>query len=342
MTLGHNAEPEPAARLLRRALERGRVGHAYLFAGDSMPQLEALALALATSLNCSTPRSKTTTGLGACGTCLNCRRIRHFNHPDILWVRPESKLRTITIDQIRAVLHTVNLKPTEASWKVVVLVSADRMNVQAANAFLKTLEEPPPRSLLMLLSAEPQRLLETIRSRCLRLTVGNEPTLFAESADLEWLTRFSSTVAAPQKSLLSRFNLLDSLLARLNAIRTSIEGELSAKSPLEIYDDAEPALREKWEDELTAGVEAEYRKRRSELLNALHWWLRDVWLLRTTSTATISRLPELADQTAQLARRLTPLQALENLNVIERIRRTLETNVQEALAIEVGLLKLNL
>jgi DNA polymerase-3 subunit delta' len=216
------------------------------------------------------------------------------------------------------------------------------MNVQAANAFLKTLEEPPSRSLLILLSTEPQRLLETILSRCLRLTVGGGSNGLADSADAQWLTQFSSAVARPQTSLLNRFLLLDGLLARLNDIRKTIEHDLSTRSPLETYDEPDPGLREKWEDELAAAIEAEYRKRRSDLLNTLHWWLRDVWVLRTTNDPGIARLPDLSAQTAQLAARLSPLHALENLSVLERTRRLLETNVQEALALEVGLLKLNL
>ncbi|MCL4177809.1 MAG: hypothetical protein KJ072_08685 [Verrucomicrobia bacterium] len=342
MAAGHDTDSSPAVRLLLRSLRRGRVGHAYLFSGDSMTELEELARALTKALNCTSAQPGSDDALGSCGHCPNCRRIDRFNHPDILWVRPESKLRSITIDQIRDVMHAVNLKPTDAAWKAAILVAAERMNVQAANAFLKTLEEPPPRSLLVLLSTDPQRLLETIRSRCLRLTVGSEVTHVTDAADGEWLTRFSSVVATPQKSLLSRYLLLDGLLKRLAEIRASVERELSAKSPLETHDEVEPSLREKWEDELTAAIEAEYRKRRSDLLNALHWWLRDVWIARNTDAPGISQLPELADNAAKLADRLTPPQALENLKVIERTRRMLETNVQEALAIEVGLLKLNL
>jgi DNA polymerase-3 subunit delta' len=342
MATGHETTPAPATGLLRRSLKRGRVGHAYLFSGNALAELEELARSLAKALNCTSGQSNSADALGSCGHCLHCRKIDQFNHPDILWVRPESKLRSITIDQIREVMHAVNLKPTEAAWKAAIVVAAERMTVQAANAFLKTLEEPPPRSLLVLLSTEPQRLLETIRSRCLRLTVGTHVTQIADTADREWLARFSSVVATPQKSLLSRYLLLDGLLARLTQIRASVERELSSKSPLETHDDLDPSLRVKWEDELSAAIEAEYRKRRSDLLNALHGWLRDVWIASNTGTAEISMLPDLADQATNLARRLTPPQALENLKVIEHTRRMLETNVQEALAIEVGLLKLHL
>jgi DNA polymerase-3 subunit delta' len=342
MAPGPDTEPSPAELILQRSLERGRVGHAYLFSGESISELETLARSLAKALNCASPEPRAKAGLSSCGRCPNCRRIEQFNHPDILWVRPESKLRTITIEQIRDVLHAVNLKPTEASWKAAILVAADRMNVQAANAFLKTLEEPPPRSLLILLSGEPQRLLETIRSRCLQLSVQSNLPRVPESADREWLNQFSTAVAAPQKSLLNRYLLLDGLLARLSEIRTAVERDLSAKSPMETHEDVDSGLREQWEDELNAAIEAEYRKQRSDLLDVLHWWLRDVWVARNTNGAGLWRIPELAGAAQTLANRLSPRHTLENLKILERTRRLLETNVQEALALEVGLLKLNL
>ena len=96
------------------------------------------------------------------------------NHPDILSIRPEAKSRIITIEQIRDLMQTVHLKPTCAPWKVAIIEAADRLNVQAANAFLKTLEEPPADSILILLSSDPARLLETILSRCLRLNFAGE------------------------------------------------------------------------------------------------------------------------------------------------------------------------
>jgi DNA polymerase III subunit delta' len=342
MAIGHDTEPSPAVRLLQRSLERGRVAHAYLFSGDSLPDLEELARALVKALNCPSSSPVAAGGLRFCGQCASCRRIDEFNHPDILWIRPESKLRLIKIEQIRDVMHAVNLKPTEAAWKAAILVAAERMKVEAASAFLKTLEEPPPRSLLILLSTEPQRLLDTIRSRCLRLTVGADTTRVDDRADREWLTRFSATVAAPQKSLLSRYRLLDGLLTRLADIRAAIERDLSARSPLEAHDDVDPELRDRWEEELNAAIEAEYRKQRSSLLNALHWWLRDVWIASLIDGARPWRMPEFSVDAEALARRLTPPQALENLRILERTRRLLETNVQEALALEVGLIKLNL
>jgi hypothetical protein len=116
---------------------------------------------------------------------------------------------------------------------------------------------------------------------------------------------------------------------------------VSARSPLEHHPDAEKDLREKWEDELKAAVEAEYRRQRGDILLLIQWWLRDVWLQTLASDRGLMNFPELAE-TEQLARRLAPARARQNLQVIEQTQRLLHTNVQEGLALEVGLLKLQL
>ena len=102
-----------------------------------------------------------------------------------------------------------------------------------------------------------------------------------------------------------------------------------------------PKLREKWEEELTAAIEAEYRLQRTDLLGTLQWWLRDVWLGTLSLDGGLLNFPELASA-GQVAKRLSAKQAMENLRVLERTQRLLHSNVQEALALEVGLLKLHL
>jgi hypothetical protein len=178
-----------------------------------------------------------------------------------------------------------------------------------------------------------------------------------DAAQSEWLAAFSQMAAAPQKSLLGRYRLLDQLLRKLTQVRESIEESLKARSLLEQYEDAEEDLRDRWERELAAAVDAEYKRQRTDLLSLLHWWLRDVWLLtlngvsqdpaledrraHVAATDGLLSFPQLA-ATPQVARRISPGQAMENLQVIEQLQRWLGTNVQEALALEVSLLKLRL
>lgn len=341
------SDQEQGVRLLQRSLERGRLAHAYLFTGDNLEKLEDVAGALARTLNCLEPvRGAGGAAIDCCDSCANCRKIQHDNHADVHWVRPESKSRVVTVEQMRALMQEINLKPTEAEYKVAVIIAADRLNVQAANAFLKTLEEPPSRSVLVLLSTEPQRLLETILSRCLRLNFGDGGGRALSPEEKEWLGRFSEMAASGQKSLLGRYRLMDVLLQRLEATKSHIEEDLTARSPLQRYEDVDKSLRDKWEDELKAAIEAEYRRKRADLLMTVQAWLRDVWLETLDggngpSLSGLSNFPEV-NATGSVARKITPSEALENLRVMESTQRLLHTNVQEALALEVGLLKLHL
>lgn len=328
-------------QLLQRSLARGRLGHAYLFTGQQLEALEGLARTLAKTLNCQNPVRDNGAAADCCDHCANCRKISEDLHADVHWARPESKSRIITIDQTRELMRAIQLKPTEAGYKIAVISGADRLNTQAANAFLKTLEEPPPKSVLILLTTEPSRILETILSRCLRLNFSAETARALTAEQSNWLAQFGSAASLEQKSLFGRYRLLDSLLQYLNTIKAQVDETLTARSPLEKHDEAEKDLRDKWEDELTAAIEAEYRRQRAEVLLLLQWWLRDVWLHTLAAGEELLHFPQIAGAD-EVARRISTRQARENLQVLEQTQRLLHTNVQEALALEVGLLKLQL
>lgn len=326
---------------MQRSLARGRLGHAYLFAGDSLEELESLARTLAKTLNCQNPIQQNGAAIDCCDECASCRKIENGHHADIHWARPESKSRIISVEQTRELMREIQLKPTEAKFKVAVIVGADRLNAQAANAFLKTLEEPPAQSVLILLSTEPQRILETILSRCLRLNFLGDGKRELNPAEAGWLEQFSSLAVTEQKSLLGRYRLLDALLKKLGEIRAQVDELLTARSPLQKYDEVEKDLRDKWEDELTAAIEAEYRRQRADLLLLVQWWLRDVWLHTLAAGKELLNFPQISGAES-VAKKITSRQARDNLQILEQTQRLLHTNVQEALALEVGLLKLNL
>jgi len=328
-------------QLLQRSLARGRLGHAYLFTGHRLEELESLARTLAKTLNCLNPVKTSSIATDCCDECTTCRKIDHETNADIHWARPESKSRVVTVEQMRDLMREIQLKPTEAEHKVAIIAAADRLNPQAANAFLKTLEEPPAKSILILLSTDPQRILETILSRCLRLNFSSEGAYKLDKMQSEWLEKFGTLAAGEQKSLLGRYRLLDILLQKLGEIRAHVDETLTARSPLQRYDEVEKDLRERWEDELAAAIEAEYRRQRADLLLLVQWWLRDVWLRTLAAGGELLNFPRIAGAEA-IAKKITPRQGLDNLQTLEQMQRLLHTNVQEALALEVGLLKLHL
>jgi DNA polymerase-3 subunit delta' len=355
MSLAEFSTQENVVALLQRSLERGRLGHAYLFTGTDLAELEAVGLALAQTLNCqeSPQVAPDGTPLDACGACASCRKIANTNHADVMVIRPESKLRQIKIEQMvrrtgspPRVLHDlVNNKATEGLYKVALLVAADRMNANAANSLLKSLEEPPERTVFILLSTEPERLLDTIHSRCLRLTfAGDGRARFGED-EQAWLGEFARMAAEGKKDCFGRYRLLGTLMARLEEMKSVIETEVEEASPLHDHDEADPELREQWENECKAAASAEYRLRRAGYLGALQGWLRDVWLHSagvSSVNGDLALFPNL-DYTAEaVAERLSPADAAANLRLMEQTQRTLHTNVQELVALETGLLKLKL
>ena len=352
MPLADFPSQQSVIALLQRSIAQGRLGHAYLLAGSDLAELEAVGLALGQALNCVEPPETATDGtpLDACGHCLSCRKIAQANHPDVMVVRPESKLRQMRIGQIvrrpnsppRVLADMVNAKSTEGRYKVALLVAADRLNEDAANSLLKMLEEPPPQTVYALLTTEPGRLLDTIRSRCLRLNFAGDSQRAHSDDELAWLADFAAMAAEGREDVFGRYRLLGTLLERLSALNDAIEEEVEAAAPWAEHDDLPPELRDQWTDQSKAAVMAEYRLRRAGYLNALQAWLRDVWLHTLNVDSALEIFPDLGEAANRVASRLTPREAEANLRIIESTQRTLHTNVTELLALETGLLKLKL
>ncbi len=145
-------------------MQTERVAQAYLFAGPKGCGKHTTGLALAMALNCLNAP-----GAG-CSECESCQKIAEGNHPDVRTLEPEGKQSRIPIDTIRKqVIPSLAMPPHEGRARVFLIEEATSMQGPAANALLKTLEEPPPRTHFILGSASPVRLLPTIRSRCQRI-----------------------------------------------------------------------------------------------------------------------------------------------------------------------------
>ena len=153
---------ERAIGLLKRVIAKRRIPHAYLFTGIPGVGKTMTARALAMALNCEAPVE----GSG-CGRCAVCRQVQSGNCPDFLLIGPEEQ--SIKIGQIRSLARALAFAPQGDRYRVSVIHQAERMTAEAANAFLKTLEEPPPHNILVLKTAEPRDVPATIASRCQRI-----------------------------------------------------------------------------------------------------------------------------------------------------------------------------
>jgi DNA polymerase-3 subunit delta' len=192
--IGH----EWAVELLQRSIATDHIAHAYLLAGPPQIGKSTLALTFAQALNCVGQDPP-------CGQCRACRLIASGRYPDVRLVETERAAsgerkgkREISIDQVRALQHEVNLKPYEGRWKVAIIAGAEELSLEAANALLKTLEEPPPQVVLILTATSSEALLPTIVSRCQLITLRPLPAAASESALL------ARGVPAERARLLSR------------------------------------------------------------------------------------------------------------------------------------------
>jgi DNA polymerase-3 subunit delta' len=150
---------DKAIQFLKRAMAQEKLPHAYLFVGIPGVGKTTIAVALAQAINCGEAEN----GEG-CGKCISCRQFAGGNFPDLQTVEPKGQF--IKIEQIREIDRGMSFKPLSGRYRVVVIRHAEMMTQEAANAFLKTLEEPPPGNILILSVTEPRDLLPTIVSRC--------------------------------------------------------------------------------------------------------------------------------------------------------------------------------
>lgn len=217
---------EAPSQRLRQLREQGRLGHAWLVAGPQGVGKLQFVQDVARWMFCSQPTSH-----GACGECQDCHLFDVGTHPDWLLLQPEKK--QITVGQVRELIDFAH-NTSQRGAKVLVIAPAEAMNVNAANALLKILEEPPPETLLVLVSHQSGQLLATLRSRCQQLQL----TLPERAQALLWLREQGAEEAerlldkakgAPLKALdLAHNDVLatqDTMLAQLQAL---LDGKLTA------------------------------------------------------------------------------------------------------------------
>ena len=204
---------------LMEAIHQDRVAHALLIRGVSGTGKTHLATTYARRLLCQTPAFGS-----ACGHCASCRLFDAGTHPDFMMLAPEEPGKPIKVDAIRQMTLEIALTPQYAGYRVVVIDQADALNANAANALLKSLEEPPNGTVIILVTDRPQHLPATIRSRCRNLSISPIPTEIA----LAWLRQQGLGDQAP--ALLSS--------AAGSPLRAaSLEGSEAVKKRLERFDE---------------------------------------------------------------------------------------------------------
>jgi DNA polymerase-3 subunit delta' len=244
-------------------------------------------------------------------------QIQTHSHPDLVWIEPQSKSRRIGIDEIRNMIRQLSQTSFSGGWKAGVLLGADRLTPEASNAFLKTLEEPPPRSLLLLITDEPQSLLPTITSRCQRIVLTDE-----DAAEFrEWkeplfeLLRDLPPHSVPEASLAA---------GRLAAMLKELYGRFE--------DEEEPAIPEDLSAKerkvlLEARATARMIEARTEILRTLLQWQRDVLLLVLEQDSSALHFQDDAESLARQAMLCTRADALRRVAAVEEMGRQFDRNL---------------
>lgn len=296
--VGHSKQ----LRSMQAVLGNQRLHHAYLFVGPEGIGKRTIALAVAKAVHCSEKSGD------YCGHCLNCASIIDGNHPDVRFVQPLPGKKEISIQQVREVERELRFRSFSGKRKVAIVDPAALMNVAAQNALLKTLEEPPENSLIILVTPNGGGLLPTLRSRCLRLSF------------------------AP----LSRLQVADFLRneRKINPAEAEILAAMSSGSIGAAENLDQQALAEKrkvWAGMLSALKSTDYRgamdaaetlaKSREEAAEFLKWaesWYRDLLIHNVTRQASelvnLDILPQVERYSADFAEK-GALAALEQIAV---------------------------
>jgi len=309
--------------LLTRVVQTKRLAHAYVFSGPEGIGKRLTAVALAKNLLCSSGGGRN------CGTCSACIQVDRGSHPDFMMVEPEKGV--ITIDSIRNLKRELSRKSFSGGYKVCLIDDADKMNLQAENALLKTLEEPTPDTVIILITGKPYHLLPTVLSRCQHLkfqplTLFDASELIMTGAGMERddaLLMASLTGGSPGKA----FTLNVGQLKELRDSWVNQVGFFSKGEGGDFFGGEEKFLSDKEDVDLK--------------INLLRLWYRDLILYKIYGNVDWVLNKDKAEEIVLQSSTLTLERLLNALLGTEKYSTTLEYNANPQLTLEALLMTLN-
>ncbi len=315
--------------LLKSALSHERLAHAYLFHGEARIGKSLTATRLAQALNCEYPSPAD--DQDSCGLCRSCLQIAARTHPDHVVIEPDRELATpqIKIEQVRDIEHQFIYRPLMGERKICLIDDADRLTIGAANALLKTLEEPPGHSLFILISSRPQALPVTIRSRCQALRFTPPAKTQVEATLI--LKREISPTDARFLALFTEGRIGAALMIDLVDQRTRQRECLDLMTPETLK--STTAI-------LSAAESLAKVDRSVEILSWLSRWIRDLVLVHVGSDQDYLLHLDQLDQLHHYAQQADVGMLLDLLQEIERIEQQPTRHLNLHMALETCLLRL--
>lgn len=331
---------EKAIGLIESAHQRGRLAHAFLITGQAGSGKAALAAKVIQLVN---PPANPESGANLFGEVEESveKALDELEGELVRIVRPRSKSRRIAVDDMRDLQKSFHVASAPGKWKVGVILHADRMGIEAENAFLKTLEEPPSDCLLLLVSDAPELLLPTVLSRCVRLPL---MTKAEQAVSNEASRSLLAALASMARQGIGNVQAALSLRAAFSLILAERKAEISKRNDVTLKEeikkyknttDSDSWLKDR-EKFYLAHTESEYLNEREKLIEVLVSWVGDV----VRQKCSVDRLdfPSESETTARVAEAHELRDLLCRMDGIEELRAHFETNVQEQLALEVAFL----
>ena len=349
--------------IFENSLKANRIPHAYLFVGEEGIGKRLAAHNLAKVLNCEKGLTD------ACDRCSSCQKIDRFLHPEVKWLEPDGVSQTIKIEHILKLQHEIYLKPYEGRKKVFILLEAERMNREAANAFLKTLEEPPGESIIILITSSPGRLLPTIKSRCQlvrfslipqerieRFLRENSDCSVDEAKSLSLISggRLGEAVRLKKEGAFRREeNILNLILEKEQDVLDTVE------DIIEIWDEHKKSLELKYAEDLKLQEEnldkkfkkvleeqkkailgREYQKAVDEGLGSIAFFFRDCLVWKITENQKLIVNQGKLSIVKSVAKASSREELEEKIFTLQEIRKAVTRNAHLRLALMVMLLKM--
>jgi DNA polymerase-3 subunit delta' len=311
--------------VLQKAIFQRRVGHAYLFSGMNAIGKKTLAVKFTGALNCAATNDPP----DACDKCPSCLKMQHSSHSDVIFIEADGQF--IRINAIREIQEQMKFKPLEGKWRAVIIDDADKMNDQAANALLKTLEEPSASNILILISSRPYSLPATIISRCRQMRFGPLP---------------ADTVAQFLRERMGMEQQKSQLLAGLcggsigKALELDREDVVTWRAQI-----MQLLLKMRKDDPLSLlNLALFFTQDKREVkrgLDILNSCFRDALIFKETQKEALLINQDNHPLIAAISTRLSGEQILRNIALIDRAAETIEMNVNKALTLETLAFKLN-